>query len=100
MKRIAIMAAAALTAAGPLASTAYADQGNGYNNNDRDNNGRGNNNRRDNNRRGDNNRRDWDRSRDNGYMLNGRWNFGPPPSYIVGRPGFEPGWHAWRSHPR
>jgi Ni/Co efflux regulator RcnB len=100
MKRIAIMAAAALTLVGPLASTAaYADQPNGYNrdndrDNDRDNNGR---HRRDNDRRRDNdNRRDWDRSRDNGYMYNGRWNYGPPPAYIASRPGFAPGYHAWR----
>lgn len=91
MKRIATIAAAALTLVGPLASgAAYADPPNGYNR-DHDNN------RRDNNRRRANdNRRHWDRSRDNGYMLNGRWYFGPPPSYVVSRQGFEPGWHQWR----
>ena len=90
MKRFAILAAAALTLVGPLASTASADPPNGYNR-DHDNN------RRDNDRRRDNdNRRDWDRSRDNGYMMNGRWYFGPPPSYAVGRAGFAPGYHQWR----
>ena len=44
------------------------------------------------------NRRDqrWDDRRDNGYWYNGRWYFGRPSAAYFGRPGFQPGYHAWR----
>jgi Ni/Co efflux regulator RcnB len=84
MKRIVTTALAAITLIGPLATaTAYADPPNHARDNNRGN------------TRNDDNRR-WDQSRDNGYTYNGRWNYGPPPANIVGRPGFQAGFHQWR----
>ncbi|HWA60419.1 MAG TPA: RcnB family protein [Caulobacteraceae bacterium] len=40
--------------------------------------------------------RDWDDRRYNGYFLNDRWHYGPPPDEYWGRPGFQPGFSAWR----
>ncbi|HVY87201.1 MAG TPA: RcnB family protein [Caulobacterales bacterium] len=81
MKRLAIAAAAALTLVSPLtAAAAYADPPRYQNNRDHD--------RRDDNR--------WDQSRHNGYTYNGRWHYGPPPASYAGRPGFQPGYQAWR----
>lgn len=121
MKRIAMATAAALVAAGSLASPAAAQtygQHNGQNNNrgDRDNNGRGDRNdrgdsrnenrgdRSDRNdrddRRGDrnDNRRDsrWNNQRHNGYTYNGRWYYGAPPAAYEGRNGYQAGYRAWR----
>jgi len=48
-------------------------------------------------RRGD--RRDdrrWDSRRHNGYYYNNRWNYGAPPAYYYGHPGYRPGYTAWR----
>lgn len=42
-------------------------------------------------------RRDrWDDRRHNGYYYNNRWSYGAPPAYYYGRPGFRPGYSAWR----
>ncbi|MBO9709582.1 MAG: RcnB family protein [Caulobacter sp.] len=38
----------------------------------------------------------WDGGRHNGYYYNNRWSYGPPPAYYYGRPGFRPGYTAWR----
>lgn len=38
----------------------------------------------------------WDNGRHNGYYYNNRWSYGPPPSAYYGRPGFRPGYTAWR----
>ncbi len=38
----------------------------------------------------------WDDGRHNGYYYNNRWSYGPPPAYYYGRPGFRPGYSAWR----
>jgi Ni/Co efflux regulator RcnB len=89
MKRIVTTALAALTLVGPLATaTAYADPPGRHDDRDDRNDRNGRNDRNDNRR--------WDQSRDNGYMYNGRWNFGPPPANVVGRPGFQAGFHQWR----
>jgi Ni/Co efflux regulator RcnB len=89
--KIAAAALAALAFATPLgASVAYADpprHSEGYDRHD---------NRRDNNRRADNRRERWDTRRHNGYSLNGRWYYGPPPSSYYGRADFHPGYRAWR----
>lgn len=96
MKRFALkqtaLALAALTAMGGLtATTAYADQPGQYGSNN-------NNNRHDdhNDNRNNNNGARWDQSQHNGYTYNGRWNYGPPPATVIGRPGFQPGFHQWR----
>jgi len=38
----------------------------------------------------------WDGGRHNGYYYNNRWSYGPPPAAYYGRPGFRPGYTAWR----
>lgn len=38
----------------------------------------------------------WDRGQHNGYYYNNRWAYGPPPSAYYGRPGYSPGYYAWR----
>lgn len=38
----------------------------------------------------------WDRGRHNGYYWNNRWYYGPPPAAYYGRPGYYPGYSAWR----
>ncbi len=38
----------------------------------------------------------WDGGRHNGYYYNNRWSYGPPPVEYYGRPGFRPGYTAWR----
>jgi Ni/Co efflux regulator RcnB len=108
MKRITIAAATALMLAGPLATTASAQnyvRGNrGDQNDNRDRNDhRGD--RNDNQRgRGDNasdrngrNHRDnnrWDNQRNNGYSYNGRWYYGPPQAAHARA--YQPGYRAWR----
>jgi Ni/Co efflux regulator RcnB len=110
MKRITIAAATALMLAGPLATTASAQNYDRFNRADQnDNRGRADNNRGQNdnrarddrrgdnnvNRNGRNNRQDnrWNDSRNNGYTHNGRWYYGPPQT---AHRGFEPGYRAWR----
>jgi len=120
MKRFAVAATAALMIAGPLSATAaQAQQYRGDNNQDRDrrdndrrDDDRRDNDRRDNDRRDfdrrDNDRRDydrrdndrrsdrWDRGRHNGYYVNGRWNYGPPPAWAMARRDFRPAYTQWR----
>jgi Ni/Co efflux regulator RcnB len=38
----------------------------------------------------------WDSVRHNGYYYNNRWSYGAPPAAYYGRPGFRPGYSAWR----
>ena len=38
----------------------------------------------------------WDGGRHNGYYYNNRWSYGAPPAYYYGRPGYRPGYTAWR----
>jgi Ni/Co efflux regulator RcnB len=52
------------------------------------------NDRRDNYRPGPQSR--WDNNRYNGYYYNGRWSYGAPPAAYYGRPGYQPGYTAWR----
>ncbi len=108
MKRLALMAVAAVTAFAPLAAApAYADpprHDRGYDRDrDRDHRrGDWRDDRRDERRAYNEGRRDgyresrWDNRRHNGYNYNGRWYYGPPPAAYYGRPGFNPGYHAWR----
>jgi Ni/Co efflux regulator RcnB len=114
MKKITLFtAAAALALAGPLAiSSASAQQdllrnaqyqGPSQQAQDRDNRDEA---RRDDARRGDHrDRREswrddnresrWDDSRHNGYSMNGRWTYGPPPADRYGRANFELGYRPW-----
>lgn len=98
MKRFATAAAAALMLAAPLSGVASAqtrgDYERRYNRDgdrDRDNDRRDND-RRDNDRRGDR----WNQREHNGYYMNGRWNYGPPPAWAYGRRDFRAGYHQWR----
>jgi Ni/Co efflux regulator RcnB len=95
MKRLLVTAAAALTLIGPITATPAFARDNGYQRTaDRDRDGRrddGWNDRRDE-RRGDR----WNNRRHNGYTYNGRWYYGAPPVAYYDRPGFVPGYHAWR----
>jgi Ni/Co efflux regulator RcnB len=38
----------------------------------------------------------WDDHRNNGYYMNSRWHYGPPPEDYYGRPGFALGRSDWR----
>ncbi len=38
----------------------------------------------------------WDDHRNNGYWMNSRWHYGPPPEDDYGRPGFALGRSDWR----
>ena len=38
----------------------------------------------------------WDNGRHNGYYYNNRWSYGAPPAAYYGRPGYRPGYTAWR----
>jgi len=38
----------------------------------------------------------WDDRRNNGYWMNNRWHYGPPPQEVWGRPGFSLGFSDWR----
>jgi Ni/Co efflux regulator RcnB len=38
----------------------------------------------------------WDNGRHNGYYYNNRWSYGAPPAAYYGRPGYRPGYNAWR----
>ena len=89
MKRVTILALAAATAFSPLNAPASAQD---WRHHDRD--GHYDRDHRDHDRDRDNDR--WDRSRHNGYSYNGRWYYGPPPAAYYGRPGYSPGYRAWR----
>ena len=104
MKRIALAAATALMLAGPLATTASAqnmDRHRGDQNDNRgrnDDRGRNDNRGRDNNwdrndRRSDRNDNRWNDARNNGYSYNGRWYYGPPQA---AHRGYQAGYRDWR----
>ena len=38
----------------------------------------------------------WDDRRYNGYYYNNQWVYGRPPQTVYGRPGYAPGYTAWR----
>ena len=38
----------------------------------------------------------WDGGHHNGYYYNNRWSYGAPPAAYYGRPGYRPGYSAWR----
>lgn len=105
MKRFAIAAVAALTLVGPMAGVASAQTRGGnlggetrYDR-DRDDRRDARQDRRADRRddRRDNRRAErWQRSQHNGYYLNGRWNYGPPPASVYSRSDYRPGYHQWR----
>ena len=118
MKRLAILAVTAVTALAPLAAApAYAAPPRGYEqdqqqtydrrddrrddkydaradrrdavrNEHRD--------RRSDSRREARNEQRWDHRQHNGYTVNGRWYFGPPPTSYYNRSDFRPGYEVWR----
>lgn len=108
MKRLMLTIAAMAAVAGPMAlsaSEASAQDRGRWEHRDRDRGGRdwdrGDRGRdrghwdrgRDDRYRGDSR---WDRGRHNGYYYNNRWSYGPPPPAYYGRPGYRPGYTAWR----
>ena len=103
MKRLILTIAAVASVAGPMAFVASDAMAQGYGGYDRRDDRRdGRWDRRDDrrdHRRGD--RRwgshdRWDRGHHNGYYYNNRWYYGPPPQAYYGRPGYHPGYAAWR----
>lgn len=104
MKRLLLTIAAVASVAGPMAlsaTEASAQDRGRWDHRDRDwdrdrgrwDNGRHNGwDRRDRWDRGDR----WDHGRHNGYYYNSRWHYGPPPAAYYGRPGYRPGYEAWR----
>ena len=88
MKRLMLSLAAAVAVAGPIAAAATDAAAQPR---------RGHYDRRDHyERRGGYDNRGWDRGRHNGYYMGDRWYYGPPPQAYYGRPGFRPGYAAWR----
>ena len=101
MKRLLLTIAAVASVAAPMAlsaTDAFAQDRGRY---DQRDDRRGRYDHRDD-RRGRDDRRDdrydsrWDRGRHNGYYYNNRWSYGAPPSNYYGRPGYRPGYNAWR----
>jgi Ni/Co efflux regulator RcnB len=100
MKRFAIAATAALMLVGPMAGVASAQRRPDLGaepryQRDRDNDRYD---RRDDrrDRRDDRRRERWNDRNHNGYYLNGRWHYGPPPASVYNRSDYRPGRHAWR----
>lgn len=104
MKRLLLTIAAAASVAGPMAlsaTEASAQDRGRWEHRDRDwDRDRG---HWDNGRHGGRDRHDrwdrrdrWDHGRHNGYYYNSRWHYGPPPAAYYGRPGYRPGYEAWR----
>jgi Ni/Co efflux regulator RcnB len=104
MKRLLLTIAAAASVASPMvlsATDANAQDRGRWEHRDRDrDHDRG---RWDNGRHNGWDRRDrwdrsdrWDHGRHNGYYYNSRWHYGPPPAAYYGRPGYRPGYEAWR----
>lgn len=104
MKRLLLTIAAVASVAGPMAlsaTEASAQDRGRWDHRDRDwDRDRG---RWDNGRHHGWDRRDrwdrsdhWDHGRHNGYYYNSRWHYGPPPAAYYGRPGYRPGYEAWR----
>jgi len=108
MKRLILTIAAVASVAGPMAVMATdAAAQNRYERRDdrRDDRRDYRDDRRDDRRDYRNDRRDdrrgypqqrWDNNRYNGYYYNNRWSYGAPPASYYGRPGFNPGYQAWR----
>lgn len=112
MKRLLLTLAAMAAVAGPMAMAGDAsaqDRGRGGRDHDRHDGGRWDGGRHDDRRdrdygRHDNGRhngwdhrdRRWDNGRHNGYYYNNRWSYGAPPAHYYGRPGYRPGYTAWR----
>lgn len=95
MKRLLVTAMAAMTLASPIALSSASAKDYGYQSvADRDHDGRRDGGYGD--RRDDRNGGRWDSRQHNGYNYNGRWYYGAPPAAYYGRPGFSPGYHAWR----
>ena len=104
MKRLALMAVAAVTAFAPLAAApAYADPPRHERGYDRDRDhrrGDWRDDRRDERRAYNEGRRDgyresrWDNRRHNGYNYNGRWYYGPPPAHWRDHARYD--YRAWR----
>ena len=87
MKRLMMTLAAVAAVAGPIAVSA--SEANAQD--------RGRYDRRDDRRDGRwDSRSRWARGTHNGYYYNNRWYYGPPPSAYYGRPGYRPGYAAWR----
>lgn len=83
--KIAAAALAVLAFASPLGGAAFADPP--HHSDGRDSHD---------NRRGNDRHERWDGNRHNGYTINGRWYYGPPPSAYQTRSDFRPGYHEWR----
>jgi Ni/Co efflux regulator RcnB len=103
MKRLLVTAMAAMTLASPLAITNASAKDYGYQRVDdrrdyREDRRDDRRDYRDDRRHYNNGHREnrWDNRRHNGYSYNNRWYYGAPPAAYYGRPGFEPGYHAWR----
>ncbi|MBP7704293.1 MAG: RcnB family protein [Caulobacter sp.] len=116
MKRLIMTIAAVAAVAGPIAATATAAEAQDRGRYDRRDDRRDDRYDRRDDRRGDrydrrddrrddrydrrerryDNRTRWERGRHNGYYYNNRWYYGPPPSAYYGRPGYAPGYAAWR----
>ncbi len=119
MKRLILTIAAVASVAGPMAVVAtdaaaqnryeqrydgrndrrddrqdYRNDNRGDYRNDRRDDRNGRNDRYDN--RGGYSQQRWDNNRYNGYYYNNRWSYGTPPAAYYGRPGFNPGYQAWR----
>lgn len=98
MKRLLLTIAAMASVAGPMALSATdasaQDRGRWDHRDRHSDRDRG---RWDNDRHNGWDRRDrWDHGRHNGYYYNNRWRYGPPPAAYYGRPGYRPGYEAWR----
>ena len=101
MKRLILALAAAAAVAGPMAAMSTDATAHDYGRHDRYERRDDRWDRRDE-RRDDrwdhrwDSRTRWDRGHHNGYYYNNRWYYGPPPAAYYGRPGYYPGYTAWR----
>lgn len=116
MKRIVLIAAAAIAFAAPLASATMASAAPGdryerredrreYRQDRREDRRENHYERRDDHRDYRAERRDdrrdyrqnrWDGQRYNGYYYNNRWAYGPPPAQYYSHPSYRPGYNQWR----
>ena len=93
MKRIATAALAAVVTIAPFGATAASAQQ--WRDHDRYERRDERHDRRDD-RRDDRRETRWDRRSYNGYYLNGRFNYGPPPAWAYQRHDYRPGYVQWR----
>lgn len=101
MKRLALMAVAAVTALAPIAAAPAMADPPGWRQDDRRDLRDDRRDLRDDRRDYRQDRRDfrqdrWEGARHNGYSYRGRWYYGPPPANYYGRADFAPGYRAWR----